>query len=100
MTDRMVTPASGEFTVLNLSAVITMLAPALQTVIEKLAATHSEDDLAWFDDLEKELLLDAKNTVSEGLPIDAEVEGLKFGVDMLQATLDCCRDNLRLDHRE
>jgi hypothetical protein len=100
MTNRMVAPISGEFTVLNLSAAITMLGPALQTVIEKLATMRTEGDLAWFDELEKELLLEAKNTISEGVSIEAEVEGLKFGVDLLQATLDCCRDNLRLNYRE
>ncbi|MGK6315564.1 hypothetical protein [Neorhizobium sp. DT-125] len=100
MTDRNVAPTSGEFTVLNLSAVVTMLGPALQTVIEKLAATRAEEGPAWFDELERELLLEAKNTISEGIPIEAEVEGLKLGVDVLQATLDRCRDNLRLNRGE
>ena len=100
MTNRIVTPISGEFTVLNLSAAITMLGPALQTVIEKLAVLRAEGVLAWFDELDKEILLGAKNTISEGVPLEAEVEGLKFGVDLLQATLDCCRENLRLNYGE
>lgn len=98
MADRMVAPLSGEFTVLNLGAVVAMLEPALQTVIEKLAAAQADESSAWFDELEKELLLGAKNTVSEGISIEVEAEGLKLGVDMLQATLDRCRENLDL-HR-
>ncbi len=88
----------GGLTVENLSFALLAVQPAIRTVIEELSKHHSGS--AWFDELEKRLIRDAKGAIAEGIAIETEASGLKFGIDVLQATLDACRQSLRLADKE
>lgn len=92
-----IAPEEG-FTVQNLAAVVAILQPALRTSIEALAERN--EGAEWFDTLEKRLIRDAKGTITEGISIETEASGLKLGIDVLQATLNACRNSLGLARKD
>jgi hypothetical protein len=84
----------GGFTVNNLAAMMHIMLTAFTTTLETLAAHKGGKAGPWLDDLQEILISDAKGTVAEGMPIEADVEGVKLGIDVLQATLDAVRYTL------
>lgn len=70
------------------------LAPALRTTIETLAKLHDNKYGAWFDELERQLINNAKGTIAEGFDITTETKFIGLGVQIVQATLDAVRSNL------
>lgn len=79
-----------ERTIPNLEAINLISITALRSVIEKMVEQRGGIG-PWYDELEKELIRDAKGTISEGLSIETEAGALKLGVDVLQMTLDIVR---------
>lgn len=76
------------------AAIVTVLQPALRKAIEEGVEAHGEDARIWFEQLSHTLMTRAKGTVTEGIPMDVEAEGLRLGLRILQATLEACRHDL------
>jgi hypothetical protein len=91
---RVITPAGG-MTADALGAAFGAAQHALRTTIEAIPSINL-DDPAWFDELESRLIREAKGAVTEGIGVETEAQILKFGIDVLQATLDACRITLGL----
>ena len=89
-----------EPTVNNYAAISGIALPALRTVLEELAKTYGNKAGPWLDELEARLIAEAKGTVTEGMPIEAEAASLTIGIDVLQATLDVVRHNLVSEEEE
>ncbi|PWJ81473.1 hypothetical protein C7441_1104 [Pseudaminobacter salicylatoxidans] len=77
-------------TVPNLEAINLISLHALRTVIEEMVEQRGGIG-PWYDELEQELIRDAKGTIAEGVPIETEAGALKLGIDVLQMTLDVVR---------
>jgi hypothetical protein len=90
----LVTPRGGKPTVLTGYAAANALEMALRTVLLELAKFHGNAPGPWLDDLEKVVIGDAKGSVAEGVPIEAEADALQFSVDVLKASLNFTRDTL------
>ncbi|WP_457662733.1 hypothetical protein [Sinorhizobium medicae] len=84
----------------KLAAALIAVQSALRVTIEELAKLNEGKGQQWFDALEEVVIRDAKGTVTEDIPIQAEAEALKFGVDVLQATLNASRNQLGLAAKE
>ncbi|MQW00024.1 hypothetical protein CN166_31150 [Sinorhizobium medicae] len=84
----------------KLAAALVAVQSALRVTIEELAKLNEGKGQEWFDALEEVVIRDAKGTVTEGIPIQTEAEALKFGVDVLQATLNASRNQLGLAAKE
>ena len=75
----------------DLAAIAIIALPALQTALEALVKRAPEGDSAWFDELEADLIREAKSTIVEGLPIEIEAASLKAGIQVLQTTINAAR---------
>ncbi|MDE3829334.1 hypothetical protein CN157_16115 [Sinorhizobium meliloti] len=84
----------------KLAAALVAVQSALRVTIEELAKLNEGKGQEWFDALEEVVIRDAKGTVTEGISIQTEAEALKFGVDVLQATLNASRNQLGLAAKE
>ncbi|RVO51912.1 hypothetical protein [Sinorhizobium meliloti] len=84
----------------KLAAALVAVQTALRTTIEELAKLNEGKGQHWFNTLEEVVIRDAKGTITEDIPIQAEAEALKFGVDVLQATLNASRNQLGLAAKE
>lgn len=78
----------------NYAGITAAVVPALRATIEALAQKYDNKDGEWFDALQQKLIADAKGTITEGFHIDTEVQIIGLGVQVVQATLDVCRNNL------
>ncbi|KAB2694045.1 hypothetical protein F9K79_20675 [Ochrobactrum sp. Kaboul] len=78
----------------NYAGICAVVTPALRTVIEELAVQHGNQIGPWFDELESKLITDAKGTIAEGFSISTDAQIIGLGVEVLQATLDVCRNSL------
>jgi hypothetical protein len=89
-----VKPGSGQFTATNMGAVATVMVGAFRATVAELAQFHEGKPGPWLDELEKNLIREAKGTVTEGIAIEADAEAVQLGVDVLQAALDATRARL------
>ncbi|WP_092148122.1 hypothetical protein [Bradyrhizobium sp. NFR13] len=73
---------------------IVALSGAIDTLLTRLAEHHGNANGPWLDELEQEILREAKSTVAEGVQIEVEAEGMKIGVDLLDALIKRARFRL------
>jgi CheY-specific phosphatase CheX len=62
--------------------------------IQMIAEIKGTADLTWLDELHQASLAEVKSTVTEGVAIEVEAEGLQFGVDVLDAAFKAYRARL------
>ena len=86
-----VTAPGGQIKTHHIVGVIGALQAALRTTLTQLSKINGTSDLAWFDELEKILISDAKSAITEGLSEKDMAEATQFGIDVLQATLNAAR---------
>jgi len=79
----------------KLGTTVGVLHAALRQTIERMAAEHGGTTGTWFDDLEADLIRNAKATIGEGVSIEVEAELIQFAVDFLAATISVTRASLQ-----
>ncbi|EJL57973.1 hypothetical protein PMI09_00678 [Rhizobium sp. CF122] len=92
--ERTIIPEGG-MTPTNLAAALAAMQHSLRTTIEAIPQIDSSQQ-DWLDQLEANLIREAKGTVADGIAIGEEAAAIRFGIEVLQATLDACRTTLGL----
>ncbi len=80
----------------GLSAVTALAATTagLQQTLCALAQAHGGRGGIWLDDLEEQLVRDAKNIVFNGASMEAEADAVDFAVTNLRMAIDAVRQRL------
>ncbi|MER8377565.1 hypothetical protein [Mesorhizobium sp. M0488] len=84
----------------KLGAALIAVQSAFSVAIKELSKLHKGNSPQWFEELEEVVTAEAKATVTYGIPLDVEVESLKFGIDVLRAILDASRAELGFAAKE
>jgi hypothetical protein len=87
-------PMSGKMSIASMTGAAAAFQYGLWLAIEQIAEVKGTDDLTWLDELHQSAVREVKGTVTEGVPIEAEAEGLQFGVDVLNAAFQAYRARL------
>jgi hypothetical protein len=95
---KQITPEGG-MTATNLATALGAMQHSLRTTIEAIPDIDKTDP-TWLDQLEARLVREVKGTVASGIDIGTEAAAIKFGIDVLQATLDACRVTLGLGEKD
>lgn len=78
----------------NYAAALVIMGHSFRILLGKVAEQHNSQDGPWLDELQDELVLEAKGMITEGFSIQTDAAIVKFGIDVLQTTLDAFRRSL------
>jgi hypothetical protein len=76
-------------------AALTMtVSAAFISTLDSLAAAHGNRPGEWLDQLEADLIREAKGAITEGVPEEVEAPAIGLGIEVLQGILDRLRRRL------